>query len=57
MWIPFSMPEYASRIWIVSIIGGLAFAWAVTRRNYDERKVFWTYYAYAATCALILILT
>lgn len=51
------MPEYASRIWIVSVIGGLAFAWAVTRKNYDERKVFWTYYAYAATCALILILT
>lgn len=51
------MSEYASQIWIVSVIGGLAFAWAVTRKDYDERKVFWTYYAYAATCALILILT
>ncbi len=51
------MPEYASRIWIPSIVSGLAFGWAVTRKNYDERKVFWTYYAYAATCALILILT
>ncbi|MFB0965696.1 MAG: UbiA family prenyltransferase [Patescibacteria group bacterium] len=55
-WIPFAMPAYASRIGIPALMGGLAFTWAVTRKDYDERKVFWVYYGFAAVSAIIISL-
>lgn len=54
--VPVAMSKYFEPLIIPSIIGGCAFAWAVTRKNYQEWKVFWVYYLYAGISATAIAL-
>lgn len=54
--VPVAMAPYADKLWIPSILGGAAFAYAVMRKEYRERYVFWTYYAFAIVAAALISL-